>query len=395
MSILHLAPYYPSVNAIHAGGVCMGKEIEELEKIDDVISISFVQQKYDYHLYSKENKNNFIGINLSKGEKIKNVLMHLCMPFVFSARYSNKCKKEIAKVLNDNNISAVHAEFTAMGQYFKMIKKYDSEIDISLVLHDVTIQSYDRKVSNTKNILKKLINRWQRKLVYKCEKKWIDIANNIMVFCDKDKKIIQEYYGVDEKKIRVINTYFELEKKAERLKNYHRIADGSTNYFFYGQLSRQENKEAAIRAIQIFNEYSKENTKSKLYIIGNAPDEEIKSYTTDNIICTGFVEDVDKFIIENCDIALFPLYSGAGIKVKVLHCMALGIPVVTGIVGAEGIDEEGKYIFLKEKNDEYISCMNQLSNLNDMEEIKNKSISFIKTKFDWEITVETLKEIYS
>ena len=107
------------------------------------------------------------------------------------------------------------------------------------------------------------------------------------------------------------------------------------------------------------------------------------------------VEDVDKFIIENCDIALFPLYSGAGIKVKVLHCMALGIPVVTGIVGAEGIDEEGKYIFLKEKNDEYISCMNQLSNLNDMEEIKNKSISFIKTKFDWEITVETLKEIYS
>ena len=32
MNILHISPYVPSVHASHAGGVCMGKELEALKK---------------------------------------------------------------------------------------------------------------------------------------------------------------------------------------------------------------------------------------------------------------------------------------------------------------------------------------------------------------------------
>ena len=40
MNILHISPYFPSTKANHAGGVCMGKEIETLQignkKIDEL-----------------------------------------------------------------------------------------------------------------------------------------------------------------------------------------------------------------------------------------------------------------------------------------------------------------------------------------------------------------------
>lgn len=33
MNILHISPYVPDVHANHAGGVCMGKQVETLKNI--------------------------------------------------------------------------------------------------------------------------------------------------------------------------------------------------------------------------------------------------------------------------------------------------------------------------------------------------------------------------
>ena len=43
MNILHISPYVPSVHAAHAGGVCMGKEVETLRKKHNVFVLSFVK----------------------------------------------------------------------------------------------------------------------------------------------------------------------------------------------------------------------------------------------------------------------------------------------------------------------------------------------------------------
>ena len=36
MNILHISPYFPSLGANHAGGVCMGKQIETLRQWNTV-----------------------------------------------------------------------------------------------------------------------------------------------------------------------------------------------------------------------------------------------------------------------------------------------------------------------------------------------------------------------
>ena len=45
MNILHISPYVPSVHASHAGGVCMGKELEALRKKHNVYVLSFINDE--------------------------------------------------------------------------------------------------------------------------------------------------------------------------------------------------------------------------------------------------------------------------------------------------------------------------------------------------------------
>lgn len=57
----------------------------------------------------------------------------------------------------------------------------------------------------------------------------------------------------------------------------------------------------------------------------------------DSVTLTGFVEDIRPYIA-SCWIAVVPLLSGGGTRLKILEAMALGTPVVTTSKGAEGLD---------------------------------------------------------
>ena len=76
----------------------------------------------------------------------------------------------------------------------------------------------------------------------------------------------------------------------------------------------------------------------KLYVVGVVP-EEIKSVYADDpgIVFCGHVED-PRVVLGKCELFLSPIAYGTGIKTKILEAMAMGLPVITNSVGAEGID---------------------------------------------------------
>jgi len=75
----------------------------------------------------------------------------------------------------------------------------------------------------------------------------------------------------------------------------------------------------------------------KLYIIGSNPPEDIKKYSSEDIVVTGFIEDITPYF-KKCKVMLAPLRYGAGIKGKITQSLSMGLPVVTTNIGAEGIN---------------------------------------------------------
>lgn len=384
MNILHIAPYYPSLSTMHAGGVAMGKEVETLRKQGhEVYTLSFVQKKYDLSLFLKEKSNLSDAIVIDNKRKLKNIVCHPNVPFFFATRCDKEFELKIKKIVIEKNIEAIHGEYSAMLYYLRLKKNFPS-LKFVIILHDVTYQSYSRKSKNEKNVLKKIFYTIECKRIKNFEKKWLKKADNVACFSNKDVKLLKNLYGISAKEL---VTYFNQEKMHDIRLKTKRKEDGFFSIGFIGQMGREENYEAALRLIEIYKSLKFEN--KKLYIIGANPPDKLKAYSNNNIVITGFVENIAKYTIENCDILCFPLINGAGVKIKVLEGMMSGIPVITNAIGAEGIDN-GKYLILSETDEQILASIVG---------IKNKSLHYrsaleIESAFSWKKTESVLKEIY-
>ena len=159
-------------------------------------------------------------------------------------------------------------------------------------------------------------------------------------------------------------------------------------------MGRDENYQAAMRLITIAERVKKQIPQLQIYIVGNRPPEMLKQKENQWIHVTGFVEDVDIYL-KTAALAVFPLTLGAGIKLKVLRSLALGTAVITGNVGAEGIDEDYQVIIPAETDEEYEKQI--VEYLNDPEKRSLRAMesrNYIKEHFSWKTSERILAQVY-
>ena len=382
MNILHISPYYPSLETNRAGGVCMGKEIESLEKNNNVYILTFAASAYDRKLAISESRRNCKYVVIHKWNRLLHVLFEPFMPSYFAARTSFRYAVKLIYCMKKYKIEAVHAEYASMGQYICLIKKLFPRVRVYLVEHDVTIQSYERKRDSSA--------AWECRKIKKHESRYCRAADMVLTFNEKDRNILKEVYQVNH--LQVINLYFGFND--DFFPEYGKRNPQYASICFLGQMGREENHLAAKRLIKIGYKVKKQIPELNIYIVGNQPSEELKKEENEFIHITGFVEDVDEYL-KMAQLAVFPLDLGAGIKAKVLRSLALGVPVITGKIGAEGIDEEGNVITLAETDEEYIEkilCL--IRDEKKCQELSALSIEYIKEKFSWNKSEEILKQLY-
>jgi glycosyltransferase involved in cell wall biosynthesis len=103
-----------------------------------------------------------------------------------------------------------------------------------------------------------------------------------------------------------------------------------------------------------------------------------------NVILAGYVDDI-KSLIASCTVALAPLWSGGGTRLKILEAMAIGTPVVATSKGAEGLDAKpGKHLFVADEPEEFAECVLRL--LSDGELRRHLAASgneLVRARYDW------------
>src|SRR6201988_286907 len=74
----------------------------------------------------------------------------------------------------------------------------------------------------------------------------------------------------------------------------------------------------------------------RLGVVGPDRPPSVAALASDDIVLTGYVEDVEP-LFDRSRVLVAPLRYGASLKGKITHSLALGLPVVTPTVGAEGL----------------------------------------------------------
>ena len=390
MKILHLSPYFPSTAANHAGGVCMGKQVETLQKYNQVYVLTFEASEFDRTLREKyQNDSHYYSVKITRSGRVLHMLLEPWLPNYFAARSSLRFACKLIWMVKKYQIDAIHAEYASMGQYL-WIKRLFPRLVFHMTEHDMTAQSYERKLGASHGI-KKWYLRYQLNRVKAAERFYCTHADRLFTFNEKDRRLIEDAYG--RKDCLVLNPYYGLDDAMLEKP----VSDGQRQYAnlcFLGQMGRDENYLAAMRLIRIAKAVKEEIPELQVYIVGNKPPETLKEQENEWIHVTGFVEDVDSYL-KQAQLAVFPLTLGAGIKLKVLRSLAAGTPVITGIVGAEGIDEAGEVIIPAETDEEYREqILNWMKRQDELSRRSEESQAFVRKHFSWKHSEEVLRSVY-
>jgi len=118
---------------------------------------------------------------------------------------------------------------------------------------------------------------------------------------------------------------------------------------FVGGFEHTPNIDAAVRLVkEVMPAIWRDIGDVQVTIVGSVPPPEVTALASPLVDVTGWVEDLQP-LFEKSRLMVAPLRYGAGIKGKITQSLAVGLPVVTTPIGAEGLDDhDEQYLLIAE-----------------------------------------------
>ncbi|MBN8923490.1 MAG: glycosyltransferase [Rhodanobacter sp.] len=123
-------------------------------------------------------------------------------------------------------------------------------------------------------------------------------------------------------------------------------------------------------------------------LIGGVGESLMSAATPKNVVCTGIVDDEQKWaLLLSADVAVNPMFSGAGTNVKMFDFLAAGLPVLTTTVGARGIAGEttGKGEIVVESRDSLVAALVDLLVEDIPDDKRLACLALVERRFSWEV----------
>lgn len=266
----------------------------------------------------------------------------------------NEITRELKKLKNAGYApDVIVLEWGQMVLFVNQVKDIFPNAKIVASEHDVMFLGLQRTAQKA-NGIQKYYAAMQYRNILRRELKALGRCDLIVAHNGKDKRLLLDH-GVPPEKLHTIAPYYH---KIELTRSPNR-----RDILFFGDMRRPENYLSAIWFIENVMPLLKDRDV-RFVVLGGSPDEKLKRYSADNVVITGFVEDVVPYF-SFCCCMVAPLLLGAGIKVKLLEAMYAGLPILTNDVGIEGIPaEDGKDYLHCESAPEYAR---QITSLLDAE----------------------------
>ena len=278
--------------------------------------------------YRKKTKIEFIDIDLSIKplEAFKNLFSddsYHVQRFVSDA-FNNR----LIEVLKKERFDIVQLEMIYMAPYIETIRKY-SKATIVLRAHNVEHKIWERMAKKTFFFAKRwYINHLVRTL-RRYEMSILDKVDGIAAITITDAAYFRRMTATP-----VIDLPFGVD--IDKFQPVFEVGDAPT-FYHIGSMNWMPNEEAIKWFLKnVWDSVLKRVPEAKLYLAGRNMPKWLRKTRKKNVIVVGEVPDAHEFVNQH-NIAVVPLLSGSGMRIKIIESMALGKTVITTMVGAEGI----------------------------------------------------------
>lgn len=156
---------------------------------------------------------------------------------------------------------------------------------------------------------------------------------------------------------------------------------------FLGSMDWMPNIDATLYFVQdILPSVRAKLPDCRFKIIGRKPPAKIRELATNDpaIEVTGTVEEVQSHVQE-CDVIVVPLKAGGGTRIKIYEAMAMGVPVVSTTIGAEGLAvTHGEDILIADDSAAFAAELLSLAHDRKFSmELARKARNVVETNHSW------------
>ena len=346
----------------------------------------FLKEKMsDEYIKKTQIENCYIDTKL----KPLTALLNLCRSesYNLSRFYCRKFEEIIISTLTENKYDVVFLEGLFVSGYIKAIRK-KTDVKIVFRAHNVEHEIWER---NTQNERKRLKKAYLRKLAEQLKEQEVLLLNNVDAIASITEKDKTQFKLLGcKKEISVIPFGI-------NLSDYNTGATESQFSFFHiGSMDWMPNQMGIKWLIEnVWSKVVVGNENIKLKLAGKNMPDWLINIKAKNVEVLGEVDDAIDFINTN-QVMVVPLFSGSGMRVKIIEGMALGKTVIATNIALEGINvEHNKNVIIANTEDEFVNAINWcINNKKEAKLIGENALQLIKNKYDNNLIIKDLIKLF-
>jgi glycosyltransferase involved in cell wall biosynthesis len=307
---------------------------------------------------------------------------------------SKDFSEALRKILLNNKFDIVQLETLFVAPYIPLIRQL-SAARVILRAHNIEHLIWERLSINEKNPIKKWYLQHLTKTLKNFEINVLPELDGVVAITPKDAEFFKQKMNAR----KVISIPFGV--NTERIEHFKpNESSGSSSQktiFHLGSMNWMPNIEGikwflekvwpgivAIRKDIVFR------------IAGREIPAWLRNTNLENVIIDGEVPDALSYMQQH-KIMVVPLFSGSGIRIKIIEGMMAGCAVITTTIGAEGIEyTNDKELIIANNEEQFAEAIAYLvDNTQKVEDLGKNAADFIMTTHNNQVLISKLESFYS
>jgi len=305
------------------------------------------------------------------------------LPYTAVRFKSTEFSKTLGRLLDETEFDQIWIENLYPMLYLQQIRE-NSKAKVIMRAHNIEHEIWERTAQHTSGLRRRYL-RLLAKRIKRLENSYLNTYDYLAPITTRDA-VEFEKMG-NSKPCQALPTGIEVQSTIPDL----RIPDSFT-IAHLGALDWAPNQEGLIWFFdEVWPLVCKHYTNPEFHLAGrNAPESFIRKIKKEEINYHGEVDSASDFI-SHFPIHIVPLWSGSGMRIKIIEAMALGRIIVTTPIGAEGIPAKDQTdLIIRNEPKSFAQALIDLwENKKLMKEMSQNAYTFVQTNFENKTLLET------
>lgn len=326
----------------------------------------------------------FVDTSITPIKALKNLISG--QPFHISRFKDHTFLQSLEALLKNEPFDIIQLEGPFMGPYLNSIRS-STDTPVVMRMHNVEYQIWKRLAGEVRHPLKKAYLKLQARRLKDYETQLFFKVDGLLPITLQDESVLTELRCHTPRSI--VPASVEVGEFPEK-----KCDQDPLDFFFIGGLDWMPNQEGLKWFLEkVWPLFHRKHETATFHIAGRNAPGFLQHPEIPGVKFHGEVDSAVDFM-QSHGVMIVPLFSGSGMRIKIIEAMAAGRPVISTEIGAEGLGVQN--IRIANTNESFISAMEEaLESRSEFLDMAARAKGEVADKFNLEANAKKLEAFYN